>query len=94
MADLPQSFLDSMKEILGEDYEAFLTRRIGGAETIWLWAASKTFKGELEEFEKNCSFSLKKFRGFQMDIFTTQRMFQQSILFIVQGFIIYRSQVP
>ena len=25
MADLPQSFLDSMKEILGEDYEAFLT---------------------------------------------------------------------
>ena len=23
MADLPQSFLDSMKEILGEDYEAF-----------------------------------------------------------------------
>ena len=24
MADLPQSFLDSMKEILGEDYEAFL----------------------------------------------------------------------
>ena len=25
MADLPQSFLDSMKEILGEDYEEFLT---------------------------------------------------------------------
>ena len=25
MADLPQSFLDSMKEILGEDYEAFFT---------------------------------------------------------------------
>ena len=33
MADLPQSFLDSMKEILGEDYEAFLTG-IDGAETI------------------------------------------------------------
>lgn len=29
MADLPQSFLDSMKEILGEDYEAFLTGLTG-----------------------------------------------------------------
>ena len=62
MADLPQSFLDSMKEILGEDYEAFLTG-IDGQRQYGLRV-------------------------------TTQRMFQQSILFIVQGFIIYRSQVP
>ena len=80
MADLPQSFLDSMKEILGEDYEAFLTGFDGQRQ---YGLRVNTLKMNLEEF-----------RGFQMDIFTTQRMFQQSILFIVQGFIIYRSQVP
>ena len=78
MADLPQSFLDSMKEILGEDYEAFLTGFDGQRQ---YGLRVNTLKMNLEEFEK-------------MDIFTTQRMFQQSILFIVQGFIIYRSQVP
>ena len=72
MADLPQSFLDSMKEILGEDYEAFLTGFDGQRQ---YGLRVNTLKMNLEEFERIAPF-------------------QQSILFIVQGFIIYRSQVP
>lgn len=77
MADLPQSFLDSMKEILGEDYEAFLTGFDGQRQ---YGLRVNTLKMNLEEFERIAPFHLKKFRGFQMDIFTKQKMFQQSIL--------------
>ena len=37
MADLPQSFLDSMKEILGEDYEAFLAFEKGSVDFKWIF---------------------------------------------------------
>lgn len=57
MADLPQSFLDSMKDILGEDYEAFLSgfdgRRQYGLRV-------NTLKMNLEEFERIAPFHLKK----------------------------------
>lgn len=91
MADLPQSFLDSMKEILGEDYEAFLTGFDGQRQ---YGLRVNTLKMNLEEFERIAPFHLKKVPWISNGYFTTQRMFQQSILFIVQGFIIYRSQVP
>ena len=57
MADLPQSFLDSMKEILGEDYEAFLTG-IDGQRQYGLRV--NTLKMNLEEFERIAPFHLKK----------------------------------
>lgn len=57
MADLPQSFLDSMKEILEEDYEAFLAGFDGQRQ---VWSAGEYFKDELGGIRKNCSFSLKK----------------------------------
>nr|WP_288730359.1 RsmF rRNA methyltransferase first C-terminal domain-containing protein [uncultured Anaerobutyricum sp.] len=57
MADLPQSFLDSMKEILGEDYEAFLT---GFDEQRQYGLRVNTLKMNLEEFERIAPFHLKK----------------------------------
>lgn len=49
MADLPQSFLDSMKEILGEDYEAFLAGFDGQRQ---YGLRVNTLKMNLEEFER------------------------------------------
>ena len=57
MADLPQSFLDSMKEILGEDYEAFL---IGFDGQRQYGLRVNTLKMNLEEFERIAPFHLKK----------------------------------
>ena len=57
MADLPQSFLDSMKEILGEDYEAFLTGFDGQRQ---YGLRVNTLKMDLEEFERIAPFHLKK----------------------------------
>ena len=57
MADLPQSFLDSMKEILGEDYEAFLTGFDGQRQ---YGLRVNTLKIQLGGIRKNCSFSFKK----------------------------------
>ena len=57
MADLPQSFLDSMKEILGEDYEAFLAGFDGQRQ---YGMRVNTLKMNLEEFERIAPFHLKK----------------------------------
>lgn len=57
MADLPQSFLDSMKEILGEDYEAFLAEFDGQRQ---YGLRVNTLKMNLEEFERIAPFHLKK----------------------------------
>ena len=57
MADLPQSFLDSMNEILGEDYEAFLTGFDGQRQ---YGLRVNTLKMNLEEFERIAPFHLKK----------------------------------
>ena len=57
MADLPQSFLDSMKEILGEDYEAFLAGFDGQRQ---YGLRVNTLKMNLEEFERIAPFNLKK----------------------------------
>ena len=56
MADLPQSFLDSMKEILGEDYEAFLTGFDGQRQ---YGLRVNTLKMNLEEFERIAPFHFK-----------------------------------
>lgn len=56
MADLPQSFLDSMKEILGEDYEAFLAGFDGQRQ---YGLRVNTLKMNLEEFERIAPFHLK-----------------------------------
>lgn len=90
MADLPQSFLDSMKEILGEDYEAFLAGFDGQRQ---YGLRVNTLKMNLEEFERIAPFHLKRFRGFQMDIFMRQKMYRQSTHFTVPDFIIYRNRV-
>lgn len=57
MADLPQSFLESMKEILGEDYEAFLSGFDGQRQ---YGLRVNTLKMNLEEFERIAPFHLKK----------------------------------
>lgn len=57
MADLPQTFLDSMKEILGEDYEAFLAGFDGQRQ---YGLRVNTLKMNLEEFERIAPFHLKK----------------------------------
>ena len=57
MADLPQSFLDSMKEILGEDCEAFLAGFDGQRQ---YGLRVNTLKMNLEEFERIAPFHLKK----------------------------------
>lgn len=57
MADLPQSFLDSMNEILGEDYEAFLAGFDGQRQ---YGLRVNTLKMNLEEFERIAPFHLKK----------------------------------
>ena len=57
MADLPQSFLDSMKEILGEDYDAFLAGFDGQRQ---YGLRVNTLKMNLEEFERIAPFHLKK----------------------------------
>lgn len=57
MADLPQFFLDSMKEILGEDYEAFLAGFDGQRQ---YGLRVNTLKMNLEEFERIAPFHLKK----------------------------------
>ena len=57
MADLPQSFLDSMKEMLGEDYEAFLAGFDGQRQ---YGLRVNTLKMNLEEFERIAPFHLKK----------------------------------
>lgn len=57
MADLPQSFLDSMKEILGENYEAFLAGFDGQRQ---YGLRVNTLKMNLEEFERIAPFHLKK----------------------------------
>ena len=57
MADLPQSFLDSMTEILGEDYEAFLAGFDGQRQ---YGLRVNTLKMNLEEFERIAPFHLKK----------------------------------
>ena len=57
MADLPQSFLDSMKEILGDDYEAFLAGFDGQRQ---YGLRVNTLKMNLEEFERIAPFHLKK----------------------------------
>lgn len=57
MADLPQSFLDSMKEILGEDYKAFLAGFDGQRQ---YGLRVNTLKMNLEEFERIAPFHLKK----------------------------------
>ena len=57
MADLPQSFLDSMKEILGEEYEAFLAGFDGQRQ---YGLRVNTLKMNLEEFERIAPFHLKK----------------------------------
>lgn len=57
MADLPQSFLDSMKEILEEDYEAFLAGFDGQRQ---YGLRVNTLKMNLEEFERIAPFHLKK----------------------------------
>lgn len=57
MADLPQSFLDSMKEILGEGYEAFLAGFDGQRQ---YGLRVNTLKMNLEEFERIAPFHLKK----------------------------------
>lgn len=57
MADLPQSFLDSMKEILEEDYEAFLAGFDGQRQ---YGLRVNALKMNLEEFERIAPFHLKK----------------------------------
>ena len=57
MADLPQSFLDSMKEMLGEEYEAFLAGFDGQRQ---YGLRVNTLKMNLEEFERIAPFHLKK----------------------------------
>lgn len=57
MADLPQSFLDSINEILGEDYEAFLAGFDGQRQ---YGLRVNTLKMNLEEFERIAPFHLKK----------------------------------
>lgn len=57
MADLPQSFLNSMKEILGKDYEAFLAGFDGQRQ---YGLRVNTLKMNLEEFERIAPFHLKK----------------------------------
>ena len=57
MADLPQSFLDSMKKILGEDYEEFLSGFDGQRQ---YGLRVNTLKMNLEEFERIAPFHLKK----------------------------------
>ena len=57
MADLPQSFLDSMEEILAEDYEAFLAGFDGQRQ---YGLRVNTLKMNLEEFERIAPFHLKK----------------------------------
>lgn len=57
MADLPQSFLDSMNEILGEDYEAFLAGFDGQRQ---YGLRVNTLKMNLDDFERIAPFHLKK----------------------------------
>lgn len=57
MADLPESFLASMREILGEDYERFLDGFSGERQ---YGLRVNTAKVDLEEFERIAPFPLKK----------------------------------
>ena len=57
MADLPQSFRDSMKETLGEDYEEFIAGFDGQRQ---YGLRVNTLKMNLEEFERIAPFHLKK----------------------------------
>ena len=90
MADLPQSFLDSMKEILGEDYEAFLAGFDGQRQ---YGLRVNTLKMNLEEFERIAPFHLKKVPWISNGFFMRQKMRRQSTHFTVPDFIIYRNRV-
>lgn len=90
MADLPQSFLDSMKEILGEDYEAFLAGFDGQRQ---YGLRVNTLKMNLEESERIAPFHLKKVPWISNGYFYEAEDALRSTHFTVPDFIIYRNRV-
>ena len=88
---LPEAFLDRMKDMLGDDYQAFL-QAYDQPRTYGLRV--NTAKISCEEFEKIVPFEVKKSPGFQTDIFTVKIPARPAVPFIRQDFITFRSQVP
>ena len=88
---LPQAFLERMKDMLKDDYNAFLAA-YDQPRTYGLRV--NTAKISCEEFEKIVPFAVKKSHGFQTDIFTAKRSAPPAVPFTRPDFIIFRSQVP
>ena len=79
--NLPQSFIENMSEILGPELDEYLE----SYDPRFPW--------------RNLSGSIRlrvfaEFLGHQTVIIIQKRMHRQSILIIMQVFIIFRSQVP
>ena len=87
--NLPQSFIENMSEILGPELDEYLESyekpKFTGTHPRFPW--------------RNLSGSIRlrvfaEFLGHQTVIIIQKRMHRQSILIIMQVFIIFRSQVP
>ena len=79
--NLPQIFVEQMKEILGPELPEYLESY---EKPKFTGLRVNTSKISVEEFE----------RISPMDIIIQKRMRRQSILITMQVFIIFRSQVP
>ncbi len=88
---LPQAFLDRMKDMLQDDYDAFL-QAYDQPRTYGLRV--NTAKISCEEFEKIVPFEVKKIPGFPTAIFTGKMSALPTVPFTRQVFIIFRNQVP
>ena len=89
--ELPPAFREYMKALLGEEYEAyercFDEKRLYGLRINTGKADAAGIKGRLP-------FPFRRFPGQTMDFTTKKRTVRQSIPFIMQAFIIFRSPAP
>ena len=88
--NLPQSFIENMSEILGPELDEYLESY---EKPKFTGLRVNTSKISVEEFERINPF--KSLRRVPWTVIIIQkRMHRQSILIIMQVFIIFRSQVP
>lgn len=90
--NLPQIFVEQMKEILGPELPEYLESY---EKPKFTGLRVNTSKISVEEFERLAHSRLfGEYHGLPMDIIIQKRMRRQSILITMQVFIIFRSQVP
>ena len=88
--NLPEQYLENMKELLGTDFDAYIESfndsRLYGLRV-------NTMKISVEDFLKIVRLNLLRFHGLKMDFITVRMISLRNIRIILQDFITSRNRV-